>query len=172
VEWPGNFDRKIDKDSPDDMKWICEKAQERAALFNIEGVDYHKTMGVVKNIIPAIASTNALISAACVNEAMKFINQSHPLMKNYYMYMGATSIHSHTYETEQTDGCMVCKVRREWREINRNQTLRDFYEAFKTENNLSGPTFVRKADEAGEYLHIRAPPSLAETCAHKFDMTN
>jgi len=76
--------------------------------FNIEGVDYHKTLGVVKNIIPAIASTNALIAASCVNEALKLITQSHPSMENYYMYMGWTGIHSHTYKTEKHPDCFVC----------------------------------------------------------------
>jgi len=79
------------------MQWICEKAQERAAKYKIEGVDYAKTLGVVKNIIPAIASTNALIAASCVNEAIKILEQKYPTMDNYYMDMGKTGIHSHTY---------------------------------------------------------------------------
>jgi len=82
IEWPDNFDRGMDKDSPDDMKWIMERAQARAAQFNIKGVDYKLTMGVTKNIIPAIASTNALVSALCVNECVKILTGCNYRLKN------------------------------------------------------------------------------------------
>lgn len=52
----------LDADNPLHMHWLFSSASDRAASFSIQGVTLKLTQGVVKNIIPAVASTNAIVS--------------------------------------------------------------------------------------------------------------
>lgn len=76
----------------------------------LDGVTKHLTLGVVKNIIPAIASTNAIIAASCCNEAFKLITDSNPILNNYMMYTGDDSIHTYTFEHSKKLNC-ICSSR-------------------------------------------------------------
>ena len=110
IQWGEHFgpDRKVDTDSKEDMTWIYEHAKERAVQYGIGGVDYNLTIGVVKNIIPAIASTNALIAAACSNEALKIMTGCNKNVDNYFMFMGQTGVYSTTFAYDKKKDCMVC----------------------------------------------------------------
>ena len=66
-------DTPFDGDIKEHVIWVMEKSMERGAKFGISGFTFALVQGVVKNIIPAIVSTNATISAACTNEAIKVL---------------------------------------------------------------------------------------------------
>lgn len=103
---------QFDNDDPEHIMWLFAKAKERAAEFKIEGVTYTLTQGVVKNIIPAIASTNAIIAASCCNEALKLVCDLGPTLgsgeDNYMMYTGDDSIYTYTFKHERKDDCPIC----------------------------------------------------------------
>nr|KAF6476752.1 ubiquitin like modifier activating enzyme 3 [Rousettus aegyptiacus] len=61
----------LEGDDPEHIQWIFQKSLERASQYNIRGVTYRLTQGVVKRIIPAVASTNAVIAAVCATEVFK-----------------------------------------------------------------------------------------------------
>lgn len=110
LEWPRvhGEGKKLDKDDPEHILWLLERAQARAAQHNIEGVTYALTQGVVKNIIPAIASTNAVIAAACTQEAFKIATTAAPFLSNYMMYTGNEGVYTYTFEHEKRPECPVC----------------------------------------------------------------
>lgn len=68
------------------------------------------TQGVVKNIIPAIPSTNAIVAAACTLEALKVATMCSTGMDNYMMYVGSEGIYTHTVSYERDPQCPVCSA--------------------------------------------------------------
>jgi NEDD8-activating enzyme E1 len=80
-------------------------------------------MGVVKNIIPAVASTNALISAACVLECLKLLTGFNTRMDNYMQYLGQTRVSVSTLPYEKKESCLVCGRVAQTLDVNVNEKI-------------------------------------------------
>jgi ubiquitin-activating enzyme E1 C len=78
------LDIKMDTDDPTHIQWLYETALKRAEEFNITGVTYSLTQGVVKNIIPAIASTNAIIAGISQTNPILILNNAS--MYNFFFF--------------------------------------------------------------------------------------
>mmetsp|Transcript_19010 Transcript_19010/g.35300 ORF Transcript_19010/g.35300 Transcript_19010/m.35300 type:complete len:428 (-) Transcript_19010:49-1332(-) len=158
LEWPKEFpDKKLDKDSPDDMKWVYERALARAEKYKIKGVTYMLTMGVVKNIIPAVASTNAIIAAACVSEALKLITFTSQTLNTYMMYMGGEGIYSHTFVYEQKENCPVCTGATRKLTLSSETTLYEVVQQLiNSDLRLKKPSITSES----KTLYMQAPPAL------------
>jgi len=161
LEWERYFPEKIlDKDSPEDMQWIYQQSLLRAEKFGISGVTYFKTLGVVKNIIPAVASTNAVIAATCVNEVIKLLTYCSQTVNNYFLYIGNEGCYTPTFNYECNPECLVCGDQSITRMITipHDITLEEFMDRLRTEPTLQ----LKKPAIAGEkiMLYIPNPPGL------------
>ena len=159
VEWERHFpDKKLNKDSPDDMQWVYQKALERAQKFGIEGVTYFKTMGVVKNIIPAVASTNAVISASCVCEALKVLTFCGQSLNTYFMYMGSQGLYTPTFDYGRKENCIVCASATKQLTLSRSTPLKELIQLLCDDISLQ----LKKPSIVGETttLYMQSPPSL------------
>lgn len=111
IEWPNSSpfkDVQFDSDIPDHVDWVYNQALKRATEFHIEGVTRLLTLGVVKNIIPSIASTNAIIAASCCNEAFKLITNCNPTLEYTMQYAGDQEPYSLVFESGRDPNCPVC----------------------------------------------------------------
>ncbi|KAL9124436.1 MAG: hypothetical protein Q9217_006235 [Psora testacea] len=150
----------LDTDDPEHITWLYQKALARAQEFNIPGVTYSMTQGVIKNIIPAIASTNAIIAASCCNEAFKIVTSSNPFLSNYMMYSGDEGVYTYTFETEQKPDCPVCGNLAKNITVNQNMSLQEFLDTLgeRPEAQLKKPS-IRSGTGT---LYMRFPQSLEE----------
>ncbi|KAM5534080.1 hypothetical protein V8D89_012261 [Ganoderma adspersum] len=159
LEWPKvHGDKKMDTDDPEHISWLYQVAAARAKEFKIEGVTYSLTQGVVKNIIPAIASTNAIIAASCCNEAFKIATSSAAYLNNYFMIIGTDSVYSYTFEHEKRDDCPVCGGQSLSISVNKEWTVERLIEMLIERQDIQ----VKKPSLStpGKQIYFQAPPQL------------
>jgi len=161
IQWPKEFkDTKFDADNPEHMKWMFDTACKRADEFNIKGVTYRLTQGVVKHIIPAIASTNAVIAAAEANEAFKIATNASEYLNNYMMYNGVEGVYTYTFEYAKKESCPVCGTSETTFEVSPDLKLEQFMELLAQDSRyqLKRPS-IRTP---GKSLYMQAPRPLQE----------
>ncbi|KAH7573728.1 hypothetical protein JRO89_XS03G0199000 [Xanthoceras sorbifolium] len=151
--------KTFDPDDPAHMKWVYDEAVKRAELFGIPGVTYSLTQGVVKNIIPAIASTNAIISAACALETLKIASGCSKTLANYLTYNGVAGLHIKVTEFVKDKDCLVCGPG-VLIELDTSVTLEKFINLLEDHPKLH----LSKASVShrGKNLYMQAPPVLEE----------
>lgn len=170
-ENPFGKDVKLDADDPDHTSWLFQTAKKRADKFGIKGVTYRLTQGVAKNIIPAVASTNAIVAAACASEAVKLATNIAPSMVNYSMYNGTEGVYNLTFENERRPDCPVCgKPGPCILSAPRVSTLAEFIDTLAAHAELrSRKPFLRTS--AGKTLYASSPPSLEKATKHNLTKT-
>ena len=117
VEKPFGVDDKgemvhLDGDNPEHIIWVMQKAKERQEKFKLEGnIDFAFTQGVVKNVIPAVGFTNAMVAAMCVNEALKMAVGLARNMDCFAFYDGSKAGVASSMNVMFPDpSCPVCQV--------------------------------------------------------------
>ncbi|XP_028853901.1 NEDD8-activating enzyme E1 catalytic subunit isoform X2 [Denticeps clupeoides] len=98
----------LDGDDPEHIQWVFQRSLERAAEFSITGVTYRLTQGVVKRIIPAVASTNAVIAATCATEVFKIASSAYVPLNNYLVFNDVDALYTYTFEAERKENCSAC----------------------------------------------------------------
>jgi ubiquitin-activating enzyme E1 C len=158
-ERPGE---KLDKDNAEHMLWVFQRAQERAEKFGINGVTLRLTQGVVKRIIPAIASTNAVIAASCVHEIFKIATRTGGYLDNYMMYNGGEGVFTNTFVFEKKASCPVCGGEPMTLQFSSKATLQEVIDELVGHPNLqlTGPSVSTGSDGTKKNLYMRNPKPL------------
>ncbi|CAH8493828.1 unnamed protein product [Schistosoma turkestanicum] len=154
----------IDGDSPEHIQWIYEKSCERANQFGISGVTLRLVQGVVKRIIPAVASTNAVIAAACATEVFKLITFCYDYLNNYMNFSDIDGVYTYGFSVERKPDCLACNNVPRTLKLQTPCTLKDVINILKTdpEFQMQSPSITTMLEGQHCSLYINLP-ELADT---------
>jgi len=168
IQWEQNqpFGKNIaiDGDDPVHIEWIYKQSVARANEYKICGITYRLTQGVIKNIIPAVASTNAVVAAVCANEVFKLATSCYPPMNNYLMFNDAQGIYTYTFEAERKEDCPACSQAPFSVEVDGESVLQDFidYLSENARTQMKAPGVTTIINGRNRTLYMQNIPSIEE----------
>lgn len=152
---------KWDSDEPEQMKWLWQVAQAHARNFDLDDkeVTFKLTKNVLKNTIPAIASTNAVVAAISAHEAFKLVTGAAPVMDNYVRWNGKKGIFSNSQKFVKNEMCAACGKAVYRHSVSGETTLEEFFEEIKKDSRFQFLSPAAKVAD-GDLLYVGGPFQL------------
>jgi ubiquitin-like 1-activating enzyme E1 B len=121
---------EFDKDDDDTLEFVSAAANLRSYIFGIEPKSKFDIKQMAGNIIPAIATTNAIIAGSCVLQAYKILRGEYPKAKKWYMWQSIDRVMASTFDGPNPE-CPVCSVIRTDVSFTSQATLGDLVTALE-----------------------------------------
>uniref|UniRef100_A0A4W3HGQ6 NEDD8-activating enzyme E1 catalytic subunit n=2 Tax=Callorhinchus milii TaxID=7868 RepID=A0A4W3HGQ6_CALMI len=154
----------LDGDDPEHIQWVFQKSLERAAQFNITGITYRLTQGVVKRIIPAVASTNAVIAATCATEVFKIASSAYIPLNNYLVFNDVDGLYTYTFEAERKENCPACSQVPQELQFSPSAKLQEIIDYLTQSASLQmkSPAITATLDGKNKTLYLQTVASIEE----------
>ena len=130
----------------------------------VPGVTYRLTQGVTKRIIPAVASTNATIAAACVTECLKIATASYMHLDNYLMFNNVDGVYTFAFQSERKEDCVACSRCSQELTFSSGSVLQELLDKLGEEGgmNFKAPTLTMRVGGENRTLYVSNLPQLEE----------
>lgn len=141
----------FDKDDEDTLDFVAASANIRSTLFGIDRKSKFDIKQMAGNIIPAIATTNAIVAGLCVLESFKVLKGEYDKAKEVFLTpFGPSRLLASDKSREPNPDCPVCSVfqTRAYVDLSR-ATLNDLLEDFLKLHLGYGEKEISIANEVG-----------------------
>ncbi|GAA6042460.1 hypothetical protein JCM8097_008469 [Rhodosporidiobolus ruineniae] len=150
----------FDKDDVDTLDFVVGAANLRAEAFGIESQTKWQVKEYAGNIIPAIATTNAIIAAALVQQSLHFLryhgtssaNQLSKKAKNIWLTRSAARVTDVNSLSAPNPQCAVCRAVYAPVQVVEDLTLREFVEGLTGEGKAVPFEGMVSVQEGGRIL--------------------
>ena len=100
----------FDKDDKDVLDFVASSANLRSAIFSIEPKSKFDIKQIAGNIIPAVATTNAMTAGLCVLQAFKVIREDLSKAKMVFLERSVARVINSDTLKPPNPNCTVCGV--------------------------------------------------------------